>query len=155
MNVIKRRKYKDNPYILINSGNKYIITFIDSSNQKQEVPINKNIYEVFNQSELHDLSELNEYDRHIEHFVLSDESLFYKRNSDCNSLEQVVENRFLNEELYDAINTLSIVQKRRIIMYYFKDLNLREIATIEHCSITSVKESIDSALVKLRKKIKK
>ena len=155
MECPKRRKYNDNPYNIIKNEKGYKIVFKDSKHIIQQVSITEDIYDLFNSFELSDLKELNEYDRHIEHFELCDESIFHKKNSDFYNLEQVVENRFLKKELYDAINTLSVVQKRRIIMYYFKDLNLREIATIEHCSITSVKESIDSALVKLRKKIKK
>lgn len=40
-------------------------------------------------------------------------------------------------------------------MYYFEDLTLQEISKVENCSISSVKESIDSGITKLKKNIKK
>ena len=39
-------------------------------------------------------------------------------------------------------------------MYYFEDMTLKQIAELEHCSIMSVKESINSGINKLRKIIK-
>ena len=60
----------------------------------------------------------------------------------------------MTEILKNAINTLSLVQKRRIKMYYFEDMTLKQIAELEHCSIMSVKESINSGINKLRKIIK-
>jgi len=153
--TIKRRKYRDNPYKILNKGNIYFICFIDNKNRVQEIEVNSKIYDVFNQSELHDLSELNEYDRHIEHSNLIDSTLLYRKFDNIYSLEEEVEASVLSQELYKAIDKLSKIQKRRIVMYYFDDLKLREIAKIEKCSIASVKESIDSALINLRKKIKK
>ena len=52
------------------------------------------------------------------------------------------------------MSILSNIQKRRIKMYYFDDMTLKEIAKIEKCSIMSVKESIDSGINKLRKNLK-
>ena len=60
----------------------------------------------------------------------------------------------INQELKEAINLLSEKQKRRIKMYYFEDMNLREIAEKEGCSIMSVKNSIDNGLSKLKEILK-
>ena len=114
------------------------------------VEVNKIIYESFDSFELDDLSFLNEYDRHIEHIDLDENSLYSKGGCQTLSTELIVEQKLQSEELYLAINKLSDIQKRRIKMYYFEDMNLREIAEKEGCSIMSVKESIESGIKKLK-----
>lgn len=146
----KRRKYRDNPYELISNEKKYYIKFKDGSNKIRVVEVNKVIYEAFNSFELDDLSFLNEYDRHIEHIDLDENSIYSKGGCQTLSTESIVEQKLQSEELYLAINKLSDVQKRRIKMYYFEDMNLREIAEKEGCSIMSVKESIESGIKKLK-----
>ena len=49
------------------------------------------------------------------------------------------------------INKLTDTQKRRIKYYYFDDLNFSEIARIEECDESSVRESIYSGINKLKK----
>ena len=73
----KRRKKKDNPYSLSKdeANNLYIVNFVDPFGIKQEVKVKKEIWELFNENELHDLSELNEYDNHIEHSNIFDDKL--------------------------------------------------------------------------------
>ena len=76
----KRRKSSDNPYELISVDNKQIIKFKDSRGNIQEVEVNEQIFNAFDKFELEDIKELNEYDRHIEHSDLLDETL-YKRSA--------------------------------------------------------------------------
>lgn len=42
----------------------------------------------------------------------------------------------------NAINKLSYTQRRRIKMYYFDELDLKTIATIEHTSFQMISKSI-------------
>lgn len=152
----KRRKSKDNPYE-INKDSKtdtYVVKFKDSNRRIHIVEINSIIYDVFNESELIDLSQLNEYDRHIEHLSLDDNSIYYRAYNKQYTVEEQIEIKLQREELYKAMSILSNIQKRRIKMYYFDDMTLKEIAKIEKCSIMSVKESIDSGINKLRKNLK-
>ena len=149
----KRRKYKDNPYTLnyMEEKNIYLVSFKDGKGHLQEIEVSKEIYKVFDKSELHDIRELNEYDRHIEHSEIYENNLEVRAMDKPISLEEMIETKILNEELKKAIDTLSDVQKRRIKMYYFEDKTLREIAEIEHCKIMSVKDSIDIGIKKIKK----
>ena len=65
----KRRRSKDNPYILNfnDDRNAYTVSFKDVCGNMQIVDIDENIYNCLDKFELNDLSEMNEYDRHIEH----------------------------------------------------------------------------------------
>lgn len=156
INSPKRRKSKDNPYIInhIENNNTYIIIF-KSNNKEKKVQVSKEVYDAFNQFELEDLKQLNEKDRHYERLEQSDEFIYKRSFEEHKSLEEQVEEKILNEEIKLAINNLTEIQKRRLKLYYFDNYTLEKIAKIEGCSIISVKESIDSALVKLKKIIKK
>lgn len=151
----KRRKYKDNPYTLEVIDNKNYLKFKDNKNELHIVEISIEVQNVFNASELQDLKQMNEFDNHIEHSSLL-ESTLHKRAIDISiSIEEEVEKKMKNEELYIAISKLSETQKRRIKMYYFEDKTLKEIATIEGCSIKNIHKSITQSIEKLQKFLKK
>ena len=84
----------------------------------------------------------------------SDNIIFNSMVEHNTSLENIVENNILNEEIKNAINKLSEVQKRRIILYYFLNYTQREIADIEGTSIRAVQYTLNSALNKLRELLK-
>jgi len=152
----KRRKYKDNPYTLDkdSNNNTYFIKFYNSKNEIEIIEVSSKVYEVFDKYELIDLSQMNEYDNHIEHLDLDEDTLYKRMKFKNKSVSEEVEEKIVNESLKTAIDSLTKTQKRRIKLYYFEDMNYREIAEIEKCSIASVKESIDSGIVILEKKLK-
>ena len=158
MNNPKRRKNKDNPYTLnYNSqDDKYIISFNDSNNHKIIFEIDYSLYMLFNEFELEDLSELNEFDRHIEHLnIMESDEILYKRTLEKSLLvDDIVDKKLEVETLKEAINELPITQKRRLKKYYFENKTLEDIAKDEHCSKVAVKYSIDCAISNLRKKLK-
>ena len=148
----KRNKSKDNPYTLKMEKDIYVIEFIDNTNQFQKVEVSKDVYEAFDKFELEDISQIHKFRSHIEHLELSEEELNSRMLDAQTTLEELVEQKIMMDDLKVAIDSLSETQKRRIKMYYFEDMKLREIAEIEHCSIMSAKESIDTAILKLQKK---
>ena len=153
----KRRKDKDNPYILESnsSNNFYTVKFKDSRGKYQEVLVNKEVFIAFEEFELKDVVQMNEYDRHIEHSVIYD----YSINKRAVNKETLVEDQIIKkstyEELMIAIDKLSDVQQRRIKMYYFDELSTNEIAEKEKCSSHSVRVSIRKAIKELNKILKK
>lgn len=150
----KRRRSNDNPYYLNNDG-EYLIEFKTEKNDIQRVKVSKEVYDAFDRFELDDLKQLNEYDRHLEHSELLDSDL-YKRTAFKSKLtDEIVEEITDLNSLKEALNSLSEIQKRRIKMYYFNNLKLREIAKIEHCSIMSVKNSVDNGIKNLEEILKK
>ncbi len=154
-----RRKSKDNPYTINVNNNIYFVTFKDGCNNLNEVEVSKEVYEVFDQNELKDISQMHKVEKYYD-FRRIDNSdytgivLFFGTKSNYKSLEDEVIENIDNEKLYEAINKLSEVQKRRIKMYFFEDLNYTQIARIESCDESSVRESIHSALKKLKNLLK-
>ena len=151
----KRRKYKDNPYTLKTIDNNYYILFRDGQNIPRMIEVNKETFDIFNQFELDDLKELNEFDRHIEHKELSEESLYNRGANSSESLDDYIIRKTSYEELMNAINQLSSTQRRRVKMYYFDELDLKTIATIEKTSFQMISKSIKQAIKKLKKILSK
>lgn len=152
----KRRKYKDNPYTLkyIEEKNIYIVSFKDVKGNLQDVEVSKEIYKAFDRFELDDLSELNEYDNHIEHSEIFENNLESRAKDKPISLENEIIEKATFEELKQAINQLPEIQKRRIIKYYFEDKTQQEIANEEMVDIRAIQYSLSIALKKLKEILK-
>ena len=160
VNRPKRRKDKDNPYSLNFKENNYVVSFKTVKNEYKEVKVSEEVFKAFDKFELEDISQLHKVDKHIDMRVIDnteymDIILFNNAVNDEISIEEQIQNKILQEELKKAILELSEVQKRRVIKYYFENKTLQKIAEEEGCSIASVKESLDSSINKLRKKLKK
>ena len=72
----KRRKFKDNPYELEIDNNAYLIKFVDGNRKLQIIEVSPEVFKVFDDSELSDLSQMNEYDNHIEHAEICENTLY-------------------------------------------------------------------------------
>jgi len=152
----KRRKHKDNPYTLENLGNgKYVVTFKDGTNKLKVVEVSEKIFQTMNSFELDDISELNEFDRHIEHSEIFENNLNERAMDKPISLEDEIIKKLDFDELKKAIQELPEIQRNRLKKYYFEDMTYEEIAKEENCSKVAIKYSIDIALEKISKKLKK
>lgn len=150
----KRRKYKDNPYSLMIENNLFYVLFTDNKNIIHKIKVSEEIFNVFSDFELDDKKLLNEYDRHIEHNELSEITLNKRAVNKTELVDIIVEKKLEDDLLRNAINSLSDVQKRRIIKYYFENKTLEQIGREEGCNKMAVKFSLDSALEKISKKFK-
>ena len=160
-NMPKRRKSKDNPYTLDYNDNEHIYTvsFMDNKQVIHNVEVSKKVFEAFDKFELEDISQLHKVDKHIDgrNIDNSDKTdiiLFHLGVPSIKTVDEEVEEKLQNEELYKAINLLSETQKRRIKMYYFEDKSFSEIARIEKCDESSVRESIYTGIKKIKKYLK-
>ena len=138
----KRRKYKDNPYNLSSDKKNglYYVSFIDSRGILQYIEINKTIFDELNKFELKDVSQMNEYDNHIEHLELSDEELYRRRKINTNDYyNENILNKILIKDLLSEIRKLPILQKNRLIKYYFYSMSYEQIAKEEGISKIAVK----------------
>ena len=146
----KRRKDKYNPYTLHKENERYYVSFIDSNNKFQKIEISQEVFESFNKFELEDVSQMNEYDRHLEHSEVYEHTLHKKKDSREWSLEEYFENVQTTENLHMAIKNLPEVQKRRLKKYYFEEKTFDEIAFEEGCTYQSVQRSVYRAVAKIK-----
>lgn len=138
----KRRKDKYNPYTLHKENERYYVSFIDSNNKFQKIEISQEVFESFNKFELEDVSQMNEYDRHLEHSEVYEHTLHKKKDSREWSLEEYFENVQITENLHMAISKLPEVQKRRLNKYYFEEKTFDKIALEEGCTYQCVQRSV-------------
>lgn len=158
----KRRKSKDNPYILdyIEEKNIYIVSFRDSLNEFHKIEVSEKVFNAFDKFELEDISQMHKSDKHIDDRTIDNSEymdlMLYKHIDNTEkSVEQIVEEKLQNEDLYKAIKQLPEIQKRRIKKYYFDEKNLQDIANEEKCSVVAVKYSIDIGISKIKEILKK
>jgi len=151
----KRYKEYDNPYTLesVEKEELYFIRFRDEKGEHL-VTVSKEVFDVFDESEKQDNNLMVRNSRYIHKYELSDEALSNKMLNNQTSIEDKLISDFEIQELYEAINELSDIQKRRIKKYFFEDKTFEEIAIEEECSKVAVKYTIDIALEKISKKIK-
>lgn len=152
-----RNKSNDNPYTLgfDEDKEKYIVEFLDNKRAIHKVEVSNEIYEAFNRFELDDVSQIHKYQRHIEHSEIYDETLNVRAVHKAISVEEIVSNNMLMEDLKEAIDSLSDIQKRRIKMYYFEELTQKEIAEKEGTSIRAVQYTLNIAITQLQKYFEK
>ncbi len=141
----KRIKKKDDPYIIKKNGNNFIVSFKDALGILQEVKVTAEVYAAFDQFELDDKKEMNEFDRHIEHSEIYEDSLVKRAKEKTISMEDEFIQKATFEELKRAIEMLPEPQKRRIKKYYFEDKNEQQIAEEENAKQPSICESLERA----------
>lgn len=152
----KRRKDKFNPYkIYRTEDGKYHLSFRDGKGISHHLELDEILYTLFDRFELDDLSYLNVVDRHYEHSELTEISLNNRAFLKEESLEEQVLKKLEMERLHRAISQLPEIQRRRIIFYYFENLTYEQIAMLEGCTITPIKNSIGKALKNLKKILEK
>ena len=110
----KRRKDKYNPYTLYTKAGRYYISFVDVNNNFQKIEVSQKVFESFNRFELEDISQMNEYDRHLEHSEVYEHTLYQKSVSSEQPLGEYFDKAQAGENLHMAINKLPDVQKRRL-----------------------------------------
>lgn len=141
----KRRRFKDNPYILEYDEINDVCKVSFKDDKYQEIQISTEVYNTLDRFELDDLSLMNEYDRHIEHMEVSLDNIYLNKSE----IEDEILTKIMNEELEKEINKLPIIQRRRLKMYFFNHMTLQQIAELENCTFRAVKFSIDIALKRL------
>lgn len=146
-----RRKFIDNPYTLSSStkDDLYIISFYDSKGLLQEIKVNKEIYDLFDENEKYENVRFKEYNDHILSGQYNDEII-----SKTDSIEDELLNNLIIDDIRKVISSLPTIQKKRIYKYFFQNKTLEQIAKEENCTKMAVKFSIDRALEKNSKKFK-
>lgn len=152
----RRRKYKDNPYILEldDSLGVYTVSFKDGLGKLRKVEVTEDVFNLLDRFELEDLSEMNEFDNHIEHSELTEITLHNRLKNKPFLLEDEILNKLYCEEVFSLLNELPESQRKRIKMYYFSNMTLDEIAKIEGTTHQAISKSINNGIRKLQKLVK-
>lgn len=151
----KRRKDKYNPNTIYEKEGLYYISFKDGQGVLHKFEISKVLYDAFDSFELDDLVHLNVVDRHIEQSEVWEETLNVRAVKKPDSIEEVVLRKIQIEALHTAMKKLPEMQRRRMQLYYFEGMTYEQIAKTEGCTKMPVKRSIEAAVERLKKEMKK
>ena len=151
----KRKKSKDNPYTIYKDNNTYLVEFIDGKGILQKVEISEEVFDTFDRFELIDKSQMTKNEKHIASYDLSEEYINDHAVDKKIGIDDELIMKSTFEELRNAIDKLPEIQKQRIKMYYFQEMNQQQIADLERCSKVAVKLSLDIAMAKLKEILKK
>ncbi len=146
---------KDNPYIPIfdEIKNKYLIYFKDLERTIHEIEVSKAVYLEFVKYNLLLKRQQNEFDRHIEHSEVFENTLNNRIMDKPVSIEDEVIRKATFEDVIREIEKLPEIQKRRIKKYYCDKKTFEQIAQEEHCTKRAIKFSVDIAIKEIYKKI--
>lgn len=150
----KRRKDKYNPYTIFEFDGKCYISFKDGQGVLQEFEISKELYDVFDDFELADLSHLNVVDRHLEQSEVRENTLNVKAFYQPETVEDIVLHNIQVQCLHKAIKHLPEIQRHRLLLYFFEGMTYEEIAKVDGCSKVAVKYVLDKAIQNLKKILK-
>ena len=151
----KRRKDKYNPYTIYEKDGQYYISFKDGQGILHKFEISRTLYDAFDSFELDDLVYLNVVDRHIEQSEVWESTLNVRAVKKPDNIEEVVLKKIQIETLHTAIKKLPEMQRRRMQLYYFEGMTYEQIAKKEGCTKMPVKRSIEAAVERLKKELKK
>jgi len=130
---------------IIGNTTHYYATFISPENEEITEEIDKSVYDIIDESQK-SMSSQARTDRR--YGVCSfDESI---GEQEIDNEEEMTE--FLLSAVYENIDELSDVQKRRINSYFFKGMTYKEIAEAEHICFSTIRESIQSAVLIIKAK---
>ena len=151
----KRRKDKYNLYTIFEKDGQYYVSFKDGQGVSHKLEISKVLYDTFDSFELSDLVYLNVVDRHIEQSEVWEVTLNVRAVQKPEGIEEVVLKKIQIEALHTAMKTLPEMQRRRMQLYYFEGMTYEQIAKKEGCTKMPVKRSIEAAVERLKKELKK
>lgn len=140
-----RKKDKLNPYILSVENNSCYVSFADEQKNIHKIEISMELYAAFNSFELEDLSQINVVNRHMVQSDIAEEMINRRAAESMESVEDQVYRRILYKELHNAIAQLPVIQRRRLLLYYFGGYTYEEIAKMEGCKHPAIMKSVAAA----------
>lgn len=117
------------------------------------VEVSTSVKELLEQSDRQIRSQRRQDRRHLDFAVLTDEHFRGSLSSAFEDTADLLERMERDAQLYEAINNLTEVQRRRLCRYYFDGLTYRQIAAVEGVSFKSVARSVEQALNAIKKEL--
>ena len=146
-----------NPYTLrtktVRGVTEYYVSFKDGQDIEREVKVTLAVYSEFLRFVKTERNLRRWAERHIEQSCLSCENLFKRALYPQKSAEDAVFDKLRDDKVKQIINSLTVIQKRRFILYHEFNMTYEEIAEIEDRSPIPVFRSIKQAEAKIIKEI--
>lgn len=136
-------------------GTRYSIGFKDGQGNYHELEVSEQFFMEFRQMERRNRNLLQWDERHREFNEVWEETLNRRARKLPNSIEEQMIEAERSELLQQAIDNLPDIQRRRFLLYYEYDYTYYEIGEMEHCTASSVGQSVSRAREKVKAQMKK
>lgn len=139
----------------IEETEKYFICFKDSAGKDCRIEIQKEIFDTYMQSRKEYKKIQNQYDRHEEQSEQTEISLYKKAIISKFNVEDIVIQKITSTALRKAVREISAPHNRRLEMYFFKEMTVKEISIKENKTERTIRYSISKGIDEIAKKIEK
>ena len=129
---------------------RYYAAFFDGKGRPQEVEISEDVFHAFGEFKKEAKKQQNFDERHREYFDLSEEEIANRSAPTQRSIEEVICEKELAGAVKEAVDNLTDVQRRRLLLYFRYDLTYEQIAEVENCSHPAIIKSVNAAIKKLK-----
>ncbi len=133
-----------------NGTERYYVSFVNTNKELTETEVPQDTFLALQEFNRKRESISRSDRRHIERSEQTEISLNVKSISKQLSIDETTIRNIRNSDLHQAISKLTLIQQRRVRMYFFEGQKLREIAVYENCSPQAVHKSIKRGLIKLQ-----
>ncbi|MCL1924215.1 MAG: hypothetical protein FWF50_01365 [Defluviitaleaceae bacterium] len=133
---------------------RYLISFTDSEGKFHETEISYALFEYHIKYNRSNRKYKRRDERYMEYSKLSNEQLYERAANKPKKIEDLVLLNLDIDAVFEEIENLSALQRKRFELYIYDGLTLKEISVLENCTISSVHRSIERAKEKIIKKLK-
>lgn len=133
---------------------RYFISFKDGQGEHHELEVSEQFFIEFRQMKRRNRNLLQWDERHREFSEVWDETLNRRARKLPKSIEELMIEAERSELLQQAIGNLPDIQRRRFLLYYEYDYNYYQIGEMEHCTASSVGQSVSRAREKVKAQMK-
>ena len=129
---------------------RYYVSFVNTNKELTETEVPQDTFLALQEFNRKRESISRSDRRHIERSEQTEISLNVKSIAKQLSIDETTIRNIRNSDLHQAISKLTLIQQRRVRMYFFEGQKLREISVYENCSPQAVHKSIKRGLIKLQ-----
>jgi len=129
--------------VQVDGKNIYYASFQDGSGKTVKVEVDRAVYEVLTTAQIHEAT----YYRQVRRYRVGSFSDALEEH--C-QIQRGDDNLDFQSRFTRAVESLTETQRRRIIYRYFDGKTLEEIARLENVGYSSIYESIEAALKKIK-----
>ena len=132
---------------------RYYVAFKDGQGVQNETEVSRPVYLEFRRFVKRERNLRRSDERHSEQSEISEAKLHERTLHTEKSLEELVHENMLREQLQRILNELPEIQKRRFRLYRELGMTFQQIADMEGCTKRAVKFSVDLAEEKIKAKL--
>lgn len=129
----------------------YFAKMINEYDDDIEVEVSEEVYNELTQNHREDSAQGRQARRHLERTEMTEKKIHEKRLFKAMNVDELIVKKIDDVELHKAIDRLVESQRKRVYLYFFEGLKLREIAEIQNCTPQAIYKSLKKAKNHLRK----